>query len=62
MRMSEQTSQTNYRDRRAQEREDIAARVARFRATQERFEREREEFCTTTLEKAKTSKRPSFWW
>ena len=62
MRMSEQTTQTNYRDRRAQEREDIAARVARFRATQERFEREREEFCTTTLEKAKTSKRPSFWW
>lgn len=59
--MSEQTSQTNHRDRRAQEREDIAARVARFRATQERFERERGEFCTTTLEQAKTSGRPSFW-
>jgi hypothetical protein len=61
MRMSEQTNQTSYRDRRTREREDIAARVARFRATQERFEREREEFCTTTLEKAKTPNRPSFW-
>ncbi|MGH6777076.1 MAG: hypothetical protein ACRECL_03560 [Bradyrhizobium sp.] len=61
MRMSEQTSQTNHRDRRARERQEIAARIARFRATQERFEREREEFCTTTLEKAKTSDRPSFW-
>ena len=59
--MSEQTTQTNHRDRRAQEREDIAARVARFRATQERFEREREEFCTKTLEKATTTNRPAFW-
>jgi hypothetical protein len=36
----------------AREREEIAARVASFKATQERFKREREEYYTTTLENA----------
>ena len=55
---------TEQQDRIAREREEIAARVARFKATQEKFEREREEFFVTTLEKVtKTSRpsRPPFW-
>ena len=55
---------TEQQDRITREREEIAARVARFKATQEKFEREREEFFVTTLEKAtKTSRpsRPPFW-
>jgi len=48
----------------ALEREEIAARVANFKATQEKFKREREEYFVTTLENAKHShsfERPSFW-
>ena len=46
----------------AQEREEIAARVASFKATQEKFEREREEYFVTTLENARSgSGRPPFW-
>jgi chorismate mutase len=49
-------------DRLAQEREEIAARVATFKATQEKFKREREEYFVTTLENARNSfERPSFW-
>lgn len=44
-------------DRLAREREDIAARVASFKATQEKFKREREEYFTTTLENARQSER-----
>ena len=40
-------------DRLAREREEIAARVASFKATQEKFKREREEYFTTTLENAR---------
>jgi hypothetical protein len=40
-------------DRRVREREEIAARVARFKATQERFKREREEYFFTTLQSAR---------
>ena len=40
-------------DRLARERQEIAARVARFKATQDRFKREREEYCTTTLDNAR---------
>jgi hypothetical protein len=40
-------------DRLAREREEISARVATFKATQEKFKREREEYCTTTLENAR---------
>jgi hypothetical protein len=42
-------------------REEIAARVASFRATQEKFEREREEYYETTMENARKTGRPSFW-
>ncbi len=44
---------TEQEDRLAREREEIAARVANFKATQRKFEREREEFFVTTLENAK---------
>ncbi|WP_291861384.1 hypothetical protein [Bradyrhizobium sp.] len=37
----------------AREREEIANRVARFKATQERFERERAEYFVTTLQHAR---------
>ena len=36
----------------AREREEIAARVANFRATQKKFERERQEFYAATLSHA----------
>ena len=45
---------TEQQDRLAREREEIAARVASFKATQEKFEREREEYFVTTLENAAT--------
>ena len=50
------------------ERQEITARVARFKATQEKFKREREEYFVTTLENARHSERarrpferPPFW-
>ena len=46
---------TEQEDRLAKEREEIAARVANFKATQEKFQREREEYYTTTLENARQS-------
>jgi len=52
----------------ASEREEIAARIASFKATQEKFRREREEYCVTTLENARHAQnvrhafeRPPFW-
>lgn len=51
----------------ALEREEIVTRVAKFKATQEKFERAREEYFVTTLENARRSfkrsppDRPSFW-
>ena len=42
---------TEQQDRLAHEREEIAMRVAYFRATQEKFEREREEYFAATLQK-----------
>jgi hypothetical protein len=49
-------------DSAALEREEIATRVANFKATQEKFKREREEYFVTTLENARHSFwRPSFW-
>jgi hypothetical protein len=44
-------------DRLAREREEIAAHVANFKATQEKFKREREEYFTTTLENARLGER-----
>jgi hypothetical protein len=59
---------TEQEDRRTREREEIAARVASFKATQEKFRREREEYFFKTLENARRSKnihpalgRPSVW-
>jgi hypothetical protein len=49
----------------AQEREEIANRVASFKATQEKFERERDEYFVTTMENARLGSpgfhRPPFW-
>jgi hypothetical protein len=40
---------TEDEERKARERDEIAARVAAFRATQEKFQREREEYFVSTL-------------
>jgi chorismate mutase len=55
-------------DRRTQEREEIVARVASFKATQEKFKREREEYFFATLESARHNEKsrrvlkiPPFW-
>ena len=53
---------TEQQDNAALEREEIASRVANFKATQEKFERERAEYFVTTLENARHSfERPPFW-
>ena len=44
---------TEQSERLARARAEIAARVARFKAMQEKFQREREEYCVTTLENAR---------
>jgi hypothetical protein len=52
---------TEQHERIAREREEIAARVANFRATQQKFEREREEYFVATLENARhPSGRPAW--
>jgi hypothetical protein len=48
-------------ERKQREREEIAARVDAFRATQEKFKREREEYFVSTLEDARKVDRPSRW-
>lgn len=50
-------SMTEKQDNLAREREEIATRVAKFKATQEKFKREREEYCVTTLQNAGYVKR-----
>ena len=46
----------------AREREEIAARVANFRATQKKFEKEREEYYAATLSNAWDGfKKPFIW-
>jgi hypothetical protein len=53
---------TEKEERLARDRAEIAARVASFRETQQKFEREREEYCDTTLANAVNgTNRPSFW-
>jgi chorismate mutase len=53
---------TEQQQRLAREREEIAKRVAIFKATQEKFRREREEYCVTTLQNAcRGFERPPFW-
>jgi chorismate mutase len=39
-------------ERLAAEREEIASRVANFKATQQKFQREREQYYATTMENA----------
>jgi chorismate mutase len=39
-------------DRLASEREEIASRIARFKATQEKFAREREAYAAATMDSA----------
>lgn len=46
---------TEQQDDAALERKEIIARVANFKATQEKFQREREEYFVTTLENARKS-------
>ncbi len=48
-------------ERLAKERAEIAARVASFKATQERFERERDEYFVTTLRNACATGPLPFW-
>lgn len=45
----------------AQEREEIAARIAIFRETQQRFEREREEFFVSTWQRVRGLRPLPFW-
>jgi hypothetical protein len=52
---------TEDEERKIREREEIATRVAAFRATQEKFKREREEYFVSTLENARKAERPSLW-
>ncbi|MCP3389699.1 hypothetical protein NLM27_13035 [Bradyrhizobium sp. CCGB12] len=52
---------TEDEERKARERDEIATRVAAFRATQEKFKREREEYFVSTLENARKVERPSLW-
>ena len=47
---------TEQKDRLARARAEIAKHVASFKATQEKFEREREEYCNKTLQAARSSK------
>jgi hypothetical protein len=61
-RVKKEMGMTEPQDSAALEREEIATRVANFKATQEKFRREREEYFVTTLENARQSfRRPSFW-
>jgi hypothetical protein len=58
---------TEQPDNAALEREEIITRVASFKATQEKFKREREEYFATTLQNARHEnirpgiERPPFW-
>jgi chorismate mutase len=53
---------TEQEDRIARERAEIAARVASFKATQQKFEREREEYYASTLGNAWSGfTRPPAW-
>jgi hypothetical protein len=53
---------TEQNERLARAREEIAARVASFKATQQKFEREREEYFVTTLENARNGSNGKAFW
>jgi hypothetical protein len=55
------TDMADQRNKPASEHEEITARIASFKATQEKFEREREEYFDTPPENARKPSRPSFW-
>jgi hypothetical protein len=55
------TEEERKQGRITRERDEIAARVAAFRETQEKFKREREAYYVSTMENARKSERPSFW-
>jgi hypothetical protein len=52
---------TDLEERILREREEIAARVASFRATQEKFQREREEFVSHTWQNIRKGQPLPFW-
>ena len=56
---------TEHEERGPRERDEIAERVAAFRATQERFQQERDAYFATAIEAARSdmrkAERPSFW-
>jgi hypothetical protein len=52
---------TDLQERILREREEIAARVASFRATQEKFQREREEFVSNTWQNIRKRDPIPFW-
>jgi hypothetical protein len=52
---------TEQQQRIARDRKEIAARVAKFKATQEKFAREREEYFVNTLENARRSSERPAW-
>ena len=55
------TGMTEQQNVLATEREEIATRVASFKATQEKFQREREQYFVATLQKARSEfERPPF--
>ena len=45
----------------ADERKEIADRVASFKAMQAKFQRERDEYCSTTLRNAREGKAVAHW-
>ena len=53
---------TKQEDNLARERKEIAARVASFKATHEKFRREREEYFVATLENARNGIDGKFCW
>ena len=53
---------TERQQRLAREREEIAARVATFKATQEKFQREREEFFLRTWRTIGEEEEPKPFW
>jgi hypothetical protein len=52
---------TELQERILREREEIAARVASFRATQEKFQREREEFVSHTWQNIRKGQPIPYW-
>ena len=48
---------TEQQEKRTVEREEIAARVAIFKATQEKFQKDREQYYAATMEAARATKR-----